>query len=243
MASNLLSMSWAARPFGMRRVIALLGVVVLSAIALLSPTAVFAQQAGNLWVQNDTAVTIRIGCEHYVDATGQPVDLNTYWDLGPGQYARFANGQTIVAQNFVFYIITPEGESAGWTANNVTAFGNLFASINNATLTKHKMLARAATSPYPPLTVKRQVRDNVARTEQRLTELNIAIPLAEAAVALAKAESNKVQGNPNATNNQKLIAAGAAAVAEASLNLARSERARVESDLRIMRDRLASLPD
>jgi hypothetical protein len=214
------------------------------AVGTFFPTAVLAQQTGNLWVQNDTATTIRIGCEHYVDANGQTVFLNTFWTLGPGQYARNdQNGQTVVAQKFVFYIITPEGETAGWFVTNITAFGNLYCSIDNTTLANHKTRAGIATSNYPPLTAKGQLKDNIAKKEQRLTELNFAIPLGEAALSLAKAENDKFQRDPNASFQDKLIASSAVAIAEGSLNALRSERNMVEYDLRIMRDRQASLPD
>jgi hypothetical protein len=94
----------------------------LAVLWSIAPASAMAQQAGILTVENKTGTTIRIGCDHYIDALGQRVDLKAYWTFLPGFNGKLVapGGGDIVAQKFVFFAITQDGENGGWFIDNCT---------------------------------------------------------------------------------------------------------------------------
>jgi len=242
--------------------------VVLCAIVLVAarPGSASAQteKSGEVSIENTSGETIRIGCEYYIDSLGLKVALKAHWDISSGKNTKLltADLKNIVARKFVMYLITPEGESQGWTLDKFNAQGNLAAAVSADTLKKHKELAGnnlLATSGYPALTKEDAAKLNkeaaaanrnveIARLEadvkdadERLTKLKVGEAVARATHAAVIAECNKVINDPNSTFGQVLAAGLGKEVADGVLDKVIQERKSAATALDAFRDRLAKL--
>jgi hypothetical protein len=216
-------------------------------LLLIAPASARAQQSGAIAVDNNTGTTIRIGCEYYTNSLGQQVNLKAYWDLAPGAKTRLngPDGMGLFAQKFVFFVITPEGESGGWNFATVDAAGQLRFQLDGGSLANHRQRAGLSVSNYPALTARDRDVANlnalIAQDEQNLQRLDIAIPAARVALTAAQAAYNRLLNDPNAKFAQTLLAAGAVTAAEATLNTLNNERATVQSRLATNRQQRSTL--
>ena len=206
---------------------------VVIAFLVIAPAPAMAQ-SGPVTFSNSTGEYIRIGCDHYIDASGLRVDLNAFWDLRPGvtNTKLLFNGSPVVAKKFVFFIITPGGESV-WNYDKLT-YGELWIAISTSTLAQHKKTAVMNLTPrYPPLTPEAiqaaALKAEIARLQDLVARLDIAIPLAQIAVDVAKQKANDVNNDPNASLGDKLFYVGLAIAAQATLDqlIAQRQRAQV----------------
>jgi hypothetical protein len=231
--------------------------LLLAACFLIAPAAATAQQSGTLMLENRTGNEIRIGCDHYVDAQGQEVKVGWYWTLPPGFNGKLQiKGSDVVAQKFVFFLITPEGESAGWYFDKISEQGNLHQNLDAGNYAHHKTIATKAKSVYPALQAtvvaaeltipvqplqlqpeEQQLKDAIQRDEDQLDKINNkGLPFAKGAVTTARLIRAFATTQKDADDADKLLA-----LANLALEAVNIEKDRVETNINTNQRRLRQL--
>lgn len=211
------------------------------------PLATIIRPAGTLSIKNETNATIRIGCDYYINAYGKRVDVKSFWTFPPGYNGRLTTpkGEGIVSSEFVFFQITPEGESSGWKFDRVNKDGNLFGVLTASGLASHKKQAAQAKSGYPPLNNRDidqiNFEDEIVKGEKRLKELDYGILSLQAGVKLAEAQYEKFSNDTSVSSARKILAATSIASLKALLSNAVDEREMLKRKLERNRTELSQL--